>query len=92
MRTKILNSAKLVVKVESDRTTNRIFTVSVFDNRTESYWTKEQIHERGIEWFLSKEDMKETLNWNLNGDSGKYQFKWGMSCKTKSDGTAYIFD
>lgn len=88
----MLNSAKLVVKVESDRTTNRIFTVSVFDNRTESYWTKEQIHERGIEWFLSKEDMKETLNWNLNGDSDKYQFKWGQSGSKHSEGIVYIFD
>lgn len=62
---------KLVVEIESDRKTGRIKTVSVFDNRTQKYWSVDQIQERGIVWFLNLTDMKETLNWNLNGDSAK---------------------
>ena len=38
------------------------------------------------------EDMKETLNWNLNGDGSKYQFKWGQGTKDCTEGVAYIFD
>ena len=82
---------KLVVEIESDRKTGRIKTVSVFDNRTQKYWSVDQIQERGIVWFLNLTDMKETLNWNLNGDRAKYQFKWGQSCKKRSSGVAYIY-
>lgn len=92
MRTKTLKKAKLVVKVVSNKQTRKIETVSVFDNRTGEYWSKEKIKERGIVWFLHLEDLKETLNWNLNGDSSKFQFKWGQSGKETSDGTAYVFD
>lgn len=92
MRTKSLKKAKLVVAVESNRETGRIRTVSVYDNRTGSYWEPDRIAERGISWFLNMDDMKETLNWNLNGDSSKYQFGWGQSSKLTSDGKAYIFD
>lgn len=91
MRTKTLYKAKLIVEVEGNRITKEIKTISVFDNRTNEYWESERIKERGIEWFLNMEDMKETLNWNLNGDSDKYQFKWRQSSKEKSNGTAYIF-
>lgn len=91
MRKKLINNAKLVVTVESNKRTRRIKTKSVFDNRTQKHWSYEQIHERGIEFFLNLEDMKETLNWNLNGDGSKYQFKWGQSGKNTSEGRAYIF-
>lgn len=91
MRRKTLSNAKLVVTVESNKATGMIKTVSVFDNRTQEYWTKEAIQERGIEWFLGIDDMKETLNWNLNGDSSKYQFKWGQSSEETSEGRAYVF-
>lgn len=91
MRTKSLNKAKLVIKVEGNKSTREIITKSVFDNRTQSYWTDERIHERGIEKFLNMEDMKETLNWNLNGDSSKFQFKWGQSSKDSTEGLAYVF-
>lgn len=37
-------------------------------------------------------DVKETLNWNLNGDDSKYQFKWRQSGKEISEGYAYILD
>lgn len=92
MRTKTLNNAKLIVTVESNKKKQKIKTVSVFDNRTQEYWIKERIKERGIEWFLNMEDMREALNWNLNGDSRKYQFKWGQNTKITSEGRAYIFD
>lgn len=91
MRRKSLSNAKLIINIESDKGTKQIKTVSVFDNRTQSYWTNEQIQERGIAKFLNLEDLKETLNWNLNGDSKKYQFRWGQSGKNISEGCAYIF-
>ena len=92
MRTKSLRKAKLVVAVESNRETGRIRTVSVYDNRTGSYWEPDRIAERGILCFMNMNDMKETLNWNLNGDDSKYQFGWGQSGKLSSEGKAYIFD
>lgn len=54
--------------------TKVIETVSAFDNRKQEELTKDYIEERGIRKFLNLEDLKETLNWNLNGDSEKYQF------------------
>lgn len=81
----------MIVNIESNKHTKQIKTVSVFDNRTQSYWTDEQIQERGITRFLNLDDLKETLNWNLNGDSKKYQFKWGQSGKYTSEGYAYVF-
>lgn len=86
------NGAKLRIYVSSDKKTHRIDTVSVFDERTGEYWPKERIVERGISWFLSLADMKETLNWNLNGDESKYKFRFGMSSKTHSEGMAFVFD
>lgn len=91
MRRKLLHKAKLVITVESDRCSGLINTISVFDNRTNNYWGAEQIKERGILQFLNTADMKETLNWNLNGDSSLYQFKWGQSSRKFSEGIAYIF-
>lgn len=92
MRTKTLKNAKLVIKIISDKITNRIATEEIYDNRIQKFWSKEQIEERGVDWFLNLNDAKETLNWNLNGDSSKYQFKWGKSTKFFSEGYAYIFD
>lgn len=101
MRRKMLHKAKLIVKVESFKDgrqlTNNyplvtIRTVSVYDTRTNKFWDKERIEERGIEYFLNLDDLKETLNWNTNGDSSKYQFVWGQGSKICSEGVAYIFD
>ena len=89
---KRLSNAKFIVRVESDKNTKQIKTVSVLNNRTNEYKDEKFIQDRGISWFLNLDDLKETLNWNLNGDSSKYVFKWGQSSKTKSDGVAYIFD
>ena len=92
MRTKTLNNAKLLVRVIGNKETKEIKTMSVFDNREQEFWSPKRIQERGITEFLNMDDMKETLNWNLNGDSSKYQFKWGQSTKYMSEGVAYIFD
>ena len=92
MKTKTLNNAKLVIRVEGNKHTKKIITRDVFDNRTQSYWTDEHIRERGIKKFINIEDMIESLNWNLNGDSSKFQFKWGQGTKDCTEGVAYIFD
>lgn len=92
MRRKQLKNTKLIIEVESDKTSKQLTTLSVFDNRTQEYKTSKFIKERGIETFLSLDDLKESANWNLNGDSSKYQFVWLQSCKNKSIGRAYIYD
>lgn len=92
MRRKSLSNAKLVIDIESNKHTKEITTICVYDSRTKNYWTEGQIIERGIKRFLNLSDLKETLNWNLNGDSSKYQFKWGQSGKEISEGRAYVFD
>ena len=89
---KSLNKAKFIITIESDKTTKRIKTISVYDNRIEKYLDNTFIKERGIKFFLNVDDLKETLNWNLNGDSSKYKLKWGKSSKTTSEGFAFIFD
>lgn len=76
----------------SKLTIKAIHTLSVYDNRTKKEWNQNHIHERGIEWLLNMDDMKETLNWNLNGDSSKYQFKWAQTANGYSEGYAYIYD
>jgi uncharacterized iron-regulated protein len=91
MRTKTIKNAKLIVRVESDRNSQMIKTVSMFDNRNQEYLTDEYIEERNVKNFLDLNDLKETLNWNLNGDGSKYQFKWGQSGKSFSEGVAYVF-
>lgn len=88
---KSLSNAKIVVTVEGDRRTKVIWTISAFDNRTQTELPQEYIEERGIQRFSDMDDMKETLNWNLNGDKKNFQFKWGMSSKGKTEGMAYIF-
>ena len=92
MRRKSLGNAKLIITIESNKKTKEIRTESVFDNRIQDYWTEKQIQERGIVSFLNLDDLKETLNWNVNGDSLKYQFKWGQSGRNTSEGRAYIFE
>ena len=89
---KYLQKAKLVVNVRSNKKTKKIETVSIFDNRTGEYWTDERIESRGVRDFLNVDDMKQTLDWNLNGDDSKYRLYWGQSGKEYSDGTAYVFD
>lgn len=92
MRTKTIKDAKLIVTVRSNRGDNTIETISIYDNREDELFTEERILERNVKNFLNLEDLKETLNWNLNGDSSKFQFKWGQSGKNDSEGRAYIFN
>lgn len=103
MRRKALHKAKLVIKVEGIKPSSnkswvannphiKIKTISVLDNRTNTLWSEDQINERGIKFFLDISDLKETLNWNLNGDSSKYQFKWLRSGKGTTEGVAFVFD
>ncbi len=89
---KMSNISKLIVTVESHKGSKEIKTVSVFDNRTNSCWTFDQIKERGIKAFSDLSDLKETLNWNLDGDSSKFRFKWGQSGKDSTTGYAYIVE
>ena len=91
MRRKTIHNAKFVIEVESDKKTKKLRTISVFDNRTQEYKKEEFIKERNIAWFLDLDDLKQTLNWNLNGDSSKYQFVWGQSSNIKSSGRAYVY-
>lgn len=83
--------AKLVVTVLSNRKTKQIKTISVYDNRTGRDWTDAQITKRGIWTFNDTADLKATLNWNLNGDPGRYCLQWGQYGKTDTVGYAYIF-
>ncbi len=67
-----MNKPKLIVTVKFCE--GGLYTENVYDTRTKKLWSKEHIHERGIESFISKEDLKESLNWNTNGDSDKYEW------------------
>ncbi len=91
-----LNKLKLIVEVMGDNHINighiEMKTISVFDIRTQKYWTKEQISERGIENFSSFPDMRETLNWNLNGNNSLYYFKQTKRSGITFKGKAFIFD
>ena len=84
--------AKLIFTVISDKKTHSIRTQSVFDNRTQEEWTDEHIDSRGVRDFIDTADMKETINWCVDGDEDKYRLKWGQSCKTDTTGYAYVFD
>lgn len=60
------------LKVELIKHPDRSLTTSsIWDERTQKYWESKQISERGIESFLNIEDCKQTLNWNLHGDSAR---------------------
>ena len=78
--------------VTRTETSDKITTASVWDNRSQEYMSEENVSSRGIAWFLGEDDMKETLTWNLNGDSSKYRFVWGEYVDGVQTGTAYIFD
>lgn len=87
-----LSKAKLAVSITGNKKLKTFAVDKVFDNRTGKYWTEEQVKERGIETFLDFEDMKASLNWNLNGNGSKFQFRWGPHTRTRNSGVAYIFD
>lgn len=92
MRKKSIENAKFLVEIFSPKSSKFCETRSVLDLRTNVHWSPEQILERGIKNFNDLQDLKTTLNWNLNGDSGKFRFQWGQSGRSGSTGYAYIFD
>lgn len=103
MRRKVLHKAKFAIRVEGIKASSnkswivnnphiKIKTISVLDNRSSILWSEEQIDKRGIRYFLDVHDLKESLNWNLNGDSNKYQFEWLRSGKETTEGVAFVFD
>lgn len=67
-----MSEPKLIVTVKFCE--GGLHTENVYDTRTKELWSKEHIHERGIELFINKEDLKESLNWNTNGDGDKYEW------------------
>jgi len=77
MRKKSIGNAKFLVEVFSPKNSETCETCSVLDLRTDVHWNPEQIRERGVKNFNNLQDLRDTLNWNLNGDSAKYQFRWG---------------
>lgn len=92
MRKKTLHNATLIVTVKSDKKTRKITTVSVYDNVKQEFWPDTKIKERGILAFCDVNDVKETLNWNCNTDSQKYQFTWTENLPDIVIGKAYLFD
>ena len=92
MRKKSVGNAKFLVEIFSPKNSKFCETRSILDLRADVHWSPEQILERGVKSFNDLPDLKDTLNWNLNGDSAKYQFQWGQSGKYGTTGYADIFD
>lgn len=92
MRKKSVENAKFLVEIFSPKNSKTCETRSILDLRIDAYWPPEQIRERGVKDFNDLQDLRDTLNWNLNGDSTKYQFRWGQSGKYGTTGYAYVFD
>lgn len=92
MSKKSLNKAKFFVHLVYNKAEGFIATLQVYDNRTKEYWPLEEIENRGIRQFMDEDDLKETLNWCMNGDSSKYCLKWELSNPYQAYGKAYIFD
>ena len=91
MKRENLDKAKIIITVESVKGENIIRALTLYDNRIQKY-RNNYLSERNAEYFLDMEDMKQTLNWNFNGDDSKYYFKWGQTVNGYSTGVAYIFD
>lgn len=92
MRKKSGLNSKFIVSVRSMKGTTELETVRIFDNINKVEMPSEYALRRGIVTFRNLEDLKEILNWNLNGDSSKFEFEWRMSTGKYSEGFAYIFD
>ncbi len=107
MRKSMIDKAKYIVEVISDKTTHDIKIKSVFDKKADRYLSHDEVVESGLRDYTYSDShykdsqvvyrtaldyLKEDLNWMLNGDSDKYRFSWGQSGATTSSGIAYIFD
>lgn len=76
------------VTVESDKATHQLRTLAINDEHGNN--CNELIESRGVGSFNDVNDMKDTLNWNLSGDSSKYRFQWGQGDKHTQLGYAYV--
>ena len=76
------------ITVESDKATRQLRTLSVKDKDGND--CNKLIESRGVGSFNDVNDMKDTLNWNLNGDSSKYKFQWGQGDNQTHLGYAYV--
>lgn len=85
----IITVQKLICNPKIDGKQSGIFTVSVFDIRTNNLWALEQIKERGISYFLNEEDMKQSLCWNTNSQDSLYEVFW---TENSDYGTIYLYD
>lgn len=84
---------KLVIMVTKNNDEKNFVVEDVYDNRTCEEWTVDRMKERGLlDGFLDKDDLKESLNWNLNGDSDKYRIKIKERTKEKTIYTCFIYD
>ena len=107
MRKNMIANAKYIVSVVSDKATHDIKIKSVFDKKADRYLSHDEVVECGLRDYTYSDShykdsqivyrtaldyLKEDLNWMLNGNSDKYQFSWGQSGTTTSEGTAYVFD
>ena len=81
-----MKEPKLIVVTKYNDIAARFETQYVIDNREKRLWTKEEIQERGIEDFLGINDVRETLNWSLNGDEDKFSY-----CETDNYLTAFVY-
>lgn len=87
--------AKSVCKLQvygTGKASSGVNVYAVCDLRSNEWWSFEKMNERGLLYsFLNEDDLKESLNWYLNGDSKKYKVK-----KMKSKGTleyvSFIYD
>lgn len=86
---------KLVVTVEHYEGT---FTVeSVWSAYDWGEWSVQKMKERGLLLdFKTREELKETLNWNLNGNEKKYKLKptdiTMIDGKKKTTYSAFIYE
>ena len=68
---------KYTVILRSNRPSDDGFeTLSIRNEQTNENWDSEHIEDRGVVKFQNLDDVKKTLNWNLNGDEELYKQKW----------------
>lgn len=84
---------KLIVTIVKSSNEKSFVVEDVYDNRTCEEWTIEKIKEKGLfEIFSDKDDLKESLNWYLNGDSNKYRIAIKEKTKEKTTYRCFIYD
>ena len=108
MKKAMIENAKYAITLATDKTADGrpVSVVAVYDNKAGRPWSDDEMMNRGLCGCIGMDildksgrvccdglDMvKETLCWNLNGDSSKFGIKWQGSGKNIACGTAYVFD